>query len=393
MYPSGEVLIDVTRLVGRLLAGRIPTGVDRVSLEYIRHFYNNAQAIVRYKSRWIELSSVDSHSVFNALLGNTKPSKWLIRLLITRAWWLNFIPRHRKPRFFFEIGHHGLEQPDYLKQLTKLALRPLFFVHDLIPIIHPEYCIAGEDKKHCAKMNTVLKLGQGVVVNSKATLADLTAYAHQTQQNMPPIIVARLAAAIIPKPNELPLVVGQYFVILGTIEPRKNHLMLLQVWLRLIEKLGSSAPKLIIIGQRGWECENVVDLLDRSKVLHEFVIERPACSDADLATYLYHANALLFPSFIEGYGLPLVEALALGTPVIASNLDVFHEISGEIPEYLDPLDGLAWLEKIEAYMLPNNIERLAQLDRIKTFKPPTWAEHFATVDQHLHHISMSTPRQ
>lgn len=68
--------------------------------------------------------------------------------------------------------------------------------------------------------------------------------------------------------------IEHYFVVLGTIEPRKNHLLLLQVWRQLIEELGLAAPRLVIIGQRGWECEQVVDLLDRCEVLRGVVLEK-----------------------------------------------------------------------------------------------------------------------
>jgi glycosyltransferase involved in cell wall biosynthesis len=78
--------------------------------------------------------------------------------------------------------------------------------------------------------------------------------------------------------------------------------------------------------------------------------------------------------------MPLVEALALGVPVIASDLAVFREIAGDIPEYIDPLDGVRWAEQVMAYAQPDSRERAAQLQRIEHFKTPTWGEHFVKVD-------------
>ena len=174
-----------------------------------------------------------------------------------------------------------------------------------------------------------------------------------------------------------------YFVILSTIEPRKNHMMLLQVWRKLIEKLGDAAPRLVVIGQRGWECENVVNILERCTVLKGFVIELNNCSDQDVVNYLHHSQALLFPSFAEGYGMPLIEALALGVPVIASDLPVFKEIVADIPDYVDPLDAKRWGELIAEYTLNNSVCRTAQLSRMKKFTSPGWADHFAQVDAML----------
>ncbi len=170
---------------------------------------------------------------------------------------------------------------------------------------------------------------------------------------------------------------------LGTIEPRKNHLIILHLWRQLIESLGDDAPRLVIIGQRGWECENVVDLLDRCDALRGIVIEEPRCSDTQLSTWLHHAQALLFPSFAEGYGMPLVEALSVGLPVIANDLPAFREIAADIPEYVDALDGVRWKELVLAYADSNHPQRIAQLERLKHFIVPSWQSHFDQVESLL----------
>jgi glycosyltransferase involved in cell wall biosynthesis len=211
-------------------------------------------------------------------------------------------------------------------------------------------------------------------------LDELGRYAELTGKSMPPSVVAPLAPPELPAPSADRPLDPPYFVMLGTIEPRKNHWLLLQIWRRLIERTGERTPRLVIIGQRGWECENVVDLLERCEPLRGMVTELPACSDADLATWLHHACALLFPSFAEGYGMPLVEALSRGVPVIASDLPVFREIAGDVPDYLDPLDGKGWMARIEAFADPASPARGAQLKRLADFSAPTWSAHFQVVE-------------
>ncbi len=102
-------------------------------------------------------------------------------------------------------------------------------------------------------------------------------------------------------------------------------------------------------GRRGWENEQVVDMLERSRDIRDHIVECADLPDAALKSLMAGARALLFPSFVEGFGLPLAEAMAARLPVVASNIGVFRELAGIGPDYLDPLDGLGWLQAVEDY--------------------------------------------
>lgn len=386
-----EILIDVTRLLGRFMKGRLPTGVDRVGLAYVQHYGPRARAVVRLAGRSFVFSKAESGRLFQWLL--VPNGRLNVATLIARGLLLGWNKQRVAGCFLFNTGHSGLELVAYPSMLREQRVKPLFVVHDLIPITHPEYCRAGERERHIARMNNVLSLASGVIANSQATLNELASFADSTGQRMPPSVAALLAPGMPGiSPGNRPMA-PPYFVILGTIEPRKNHWLLLHLWRGLVERLGEEAPRLVVIGQRGWECENVVDMLERCERLKGFVIEKSGCPDAELVTYLCHAQALLFPSFAEGYGIPLVEALALGVPVIASDLAVFREVAGEIPEYIDPLDGKRWSELIMEYTKPDSWLRAAQLGRIGGFKAPTWADHFVKVDALLDRLSKSVDHE
>ncbi len=374
-----EILLDVTRLLRRFIQRRLPTGIDRVSLAYVQHFGDSARAVVTIGRYSVVFSRSGSLKLFESLLNNTADLTLLFSQLLHRDGFALLWGRKYGGVFLCNTGHQGLECTSHLVFLQTLGVKSLVLVHDLIPLSHPEYCRPGEMEKHQSRINNVLRFASGVITNSQATLEALLLYADKTGQSTPPFIVAPLAAAKLPAPSIISPLPAPYFLVLGTIEPRKNHWLLLHIWRRLIERSGVSAPKLVIIGQRGWECENVFDLLERGEAIRDFVIELHSCSDTDLSTYLFHAQSLLFPSFAEGYGLPLMEALTFGIPVIASDLPVFREIAGDIPEYLDPLDSMGWLATIEAYSLPNHPQRTAQENRRRDFNPPTWAGHFQLV--------------
>jgi glycosyltransferase involved in cell wall biosynthesis len=371
------MLFDVTRLAARLLEGKRPTGVDRVSLAYIRHFRQDAQALVRHWGRWVCPGERGSQLIFAALLGEAAHPARMIRKAVAMGHVLgSSVPRDA---LLFNTGHSGLDDPGYAAAVERFSLRPVYFVHDLIPVTHPEYCREGEACRHEQRLRTMLTTGSGLIVNSAATGAELHHYGKAVGLPVPPLVVAPLGTVALPAPQLSPPRQQPYFVMLGTIEPRKNHLMMLHLWRQMIEAQAPNIPGLVIIGQRGWECEQVLDLLERSPGLKGKVIEHGGCDDAELSTWLHHAQALLFPSFVEGYGMPLAEALAHGVPVIASDLPVFREIAGDIPDYLDPLDGPDWRRLVLDYAQPGSPLRAAQIARMEGYAAPSWEQHFARV--------------
>ena len=91
------------------------------------------------------------------------------------------------------------------------------------------------------------------------------------------------------------------------------------------------------------------------------------------------------PSFAEGFGLPVIEALQLGTPVIASDLPVFREIAGDIPRYENATDVGAWEEAVRQ-MMKDDREVKRQRSLMQNYRAPTWETHFAVVEPWLEEL-------
>jgi glycosyltransferase involved in cell wall biosynthesis len=292
-------------------------------------------------------------------------------------------------RPYLNVGHTGLNDPAFRKWIARLNVAPIYMVHDLIPITHPEYARPGEAERHAQRMATVLATAAGIIGNSNATLESLKSWGGVHQMPSPPtraiwLGTASLKAGTVQQPAE-----RAYFVTLGTIEGRKNHLLLLNLWRDWAEGGRTAIPKLVIVGQRGWAAEQTFAMLDRCPGLKLHVVELPDCDDATLASLIGNARALLFPSFVEGYGMPLAEALAAGIPVIASDLPVFREIAGSIPTYCDPLDGLSWREAIMAYIPIDSAIRANQCAAISNYSAPTWTVHFKKLDLWLVELKLT----
>lgn len=371
----------MTRLVARFRLQLQPTGVDRVALAYVQHFATDAYAVLSEGCFNAVLNQQASKELFDILLSQRSAGLPRLNWLVLKARWWRWTGAWMRYEHavLINVNHTGLEHRHYGLPLRLMGARLLVMVHDLIPLRFPEYARPGDAHRHQKRIQHLLKFNAGVIANSIDTQNALERFVQSQGLSMPSTVVAPLGIERHVVAQNKPKL-GDYFVMLGTIEPRKNHWMMLQIWRRLVETLGDQAPKLVIVGRRGWECENVVDLLERCATIREHVIEYPQCDDAELGALLKHSRALLFPTLVEGFGLPIAEALLLGVPVIASDLGVFREFAHEVPEYLDPLDTMAWLNAVDDYTQSAHPRREAQLVRMQTLVLPSWDAHFAKVD-------------
>jgi glycosyltransferase involved in cell wall biosynthesis len=299
------------------------------------------------------------------------------------------LKRHRDPPIYVVVSHHHLSRDRRVERIRRdFGARLVGFLHDLIPVDYPEYVEPGMERSHRRMLRTITRHFDAVIVNSQTTAEYYRRYLRETGGGAaaPRIHVALPGVSAFPAPGAgirlRPPDPVPYFIIIGTIEPKKNHLLLLNLWTRLATTL-AQPPRLLVIGARGWENEQAVDMLERSRRLHGLVEEHSCLGDAAIGSLLQHARAVLLPSFTEGFGLPLAEALASGIPVICSDIPAFREIGHDVPEFLDPLDIYAWRDAVIDYCAAGSARRAAQLQRLAGWPPLGWDRHFRIVDEVL----------
>ncbi len=420
---------DVTRLASRVFS-RTPNGIDRINSAFARHFLDRdcldrstmmmtilgprliapaagTDAVDGIFAHWGEDESPDADESYRQILswiaGQTPRFKGSERVARGRTGQVSavarWVGRHgfpigRSPAAALPVGARYLNvsqfplwTPGYFNWLKQRPdLKGVFFIHDLLPIETPEYFRKGEYGRHLRRLVNLADFGAAAIVTTEVVKEALERHLASIGRTDFPILVAPIPAAPIFSERAATasdLAETPYFVACGTIEPRKNHLLLLQVWRELVRRDGAAAPKLVLIGARGWENENVVDLLERCRAIGNHVIEASGLSTPSFKALLDGACALLMPSFAEGYGLPVAEALAAGTPVIASDIPAFREAAGGQILSISPIDGEKWLETIRAFAAPQSSVRKAALARQNLWRATNWNSYFTTMEEFL----------
>ncbi|MEQ1710898.1 MAG: glycosyltransferase family 1 protein [Hyphomicrobium sp.] len=424
--PLAPIIFDMTRLVTRL--GRLtPNGIDRVDLAYARYLSSCPLDVLvavmgpdgkaRLASRHALVAVVDAISHAWDEVGDAPSSSPLGG--VPRAQGTHSKPgRERTPRrttgsaeftrlaagwfrlqrtgalvgqnglwpgkslatgapqgaVYLNVSQFPIWRPGYLAALDRRPdVRCYFLLHDLLPIRYPEFFRPFEVQRHVGRLQTIAKHASGIIVSSELNRRDLMVYFRERQVRPREVIVAplsieaafridrRVAAGVVEGTPIVP-----YFVCVGTIEPRKNHLLLLHVWRELVARLGAQAPDLVLVGGKGWLYENVFDMLERCPSIMGRVRLVSDLSTPSLVTLLHGAEALLMPTFAEGYGLPVAEAVQSGVPVIASDIEAFREADAPGLRRIDPTDGLGWVRAIIEHM---HGEQAACLD-VEQTQPP-----------------------
>jgi len=390
-----QAILDISRLISRVRYST-PSGVDRVEMAYARgleRLYGNSLsfAAVHPTGLYGRIRNETALAYLDELemrweKGCDQPKQ---RSIISVLPWMAQLMPKRPPAakasqrpVYVQVSPHHLTNTRKVRHILGIEQsRFLCMVHDLIPIEFPEYARPSGLALHRLRMQTLADHADAVIVNSATTGRSFQPWIDRSGRDIPWHVALLGTEPIAPIPKHRTDDDRPYFVCLGTIEPRKNHLLLLNLWRNFAQTLpAAQIPRLIIIGKRGWENEQVLDMLDRCPGLEKHVEEISGCSDRKLAGLLRGADSLLMPSFAEGFGMPVAEALSVGVPVICSDIPAHHEVGGIVPDYVDPLDGDRWKSLILDYA--NHGEACtAQHQRLPHWHAPTWAEHMKIVSQ------------
>lgn len=311
---------------------------------------------------------------------------------------LNFV-KLREEDIYFLIGSWWLPLYNFIASAEMRQNRSMFvvFVHDVLPITHHQLFL--NHKQFYDRFFEIIKCANLVITSSSTTLMEIRSLLER--QHKYQLLIEKYFACCplgfdfsrfdsqnIIRSDVLEIFANSSpYITVGTVEPRKNHAFLLDVFERLwsVDK----NIRLCIIGRYGWKAEEVAVKIKLHPAYGKSLFWLQDLSDRELRYCYTQARAMIYPSVAEGFGLPLVEALSLGCDVFATDIPVFREIGGNHCYYFCPGDLDELVKTIENYEVTG---KMPGVDNSIPFSWVSWRESvqdiFLTIKSQ-HELSMN----
>lgn len=266
----------------------------------------------------------------------------------------------------------------YLPPFNKNKVKYLAIVHDLIPLYMPEL-FTKEHKLRFRIFTDICKhQAHEVVAVSEATKRDVMKYMKIDEKHIH-VVYEAANSTFTTERNEESIketmerynIDSKYVLCLSTVEPRKNMLRTIKAYEQCILK--NNLPyKLVIVGGSGWNNGEIYDYVQQSEDLKKHVIFTGYVSNQDVANIYSNASLFIYASLCEGFGLPILEAMQCGIPVITSNISSMPEVAGDACELIDPYNMEQLQESITKILSDPNLQKRMVEKGIRQAKKFSW---------------------
>jgi glycosyltransferase involved in cell wall biosynthesis len=279
------------------------------------------------------------------------------------------------------------------------GIRFLAVIYDVIPVTHGHWCEPRLRESFRHWLVDTVRNADRVLSISEHTRRELIAFAAGARSSLAPVEVLRLGTGFRRRSSSGPApgkpaarLPARFVLYVSTLEPRKNHALLLRVWQRLLAGHGAGAvPDLVFAGRFGGPVEALMRDLAATRHLDGKVRIVSSLSDDGLDEAYRRCLLTVYPSLVEGWGLPLAESLSHGKLCVASDRTSLPEVAGDLVDYFDPEDEDATLARIERAIFDDAYRRAREARIAAEYRADSWEDCARTLMHHSELLMRSGP--
>jgi len=257
---------------------------------------------------------------------------------------------------------------------TKSRCRVVTMIHDLSPLIYPETFPENFPERFKKCIDTQVRTSELLIMYSDSTINDFNKFYPQMDNRK----IKKIKIGDVVETSEPFLSAKnpdiEYILFVSTLQPRKNHAILIWVWRKLIEHYGEACPVLKLVGKNGYGVDDFVYAVKKNPKLREKIIIKGQVSDEDLNILYRDCLFTIYPSLYEGWGLPIAESLSRGRLCLVAKNSSMVEIADDMVEYIDPLDSGDIYRKIKKFIDNRNLIKEREKYISENYKPTKWVE-------------------
>jgi glycosyltransferase involved in cell wall biosynthesis len=391
--------IDCSDVIHFALAGnRTVTGIQRVVINLYREFdaAGEAPGLVCNGPNGlaiVEVSRSGAVALFDALIsGKASPREIRSLAMATTAQAKPWEPVAADTLLL--PGAFWIHDPTILIDIqNRPGLRIVPFVHDVLIWRHPEFFPMADRPIFLQAFLHLAAISSAILTSSRYVAEEVRACCEAHSIASPPVLPIGMANASLSAPPQATpellerLADRPFALCVGTIEIRKNHKLLLDVWDRLYARHGEATPVLVFAGKRGWMVDGLfAEIADRPWCATHLLLTG-SLDEAALAWLYTQCRFTLYPSQAEGWGLPIGESLAAGVPCAAAGATALPEAGGEFVAYFDPTSVTSATHAVERLL--DDAERDRWQARIRAqFQPLGWDQWTRTCGDALARVTL-----
>lgn len=251
-------------------------------------------------------------------------------------------------------------------------------IHDVFSLLEGDYMEADFREMKTKRYADICRRAHKIIADSHCTKKDIIEH-FNCREDLIDVIPLGVSSSFVPQSKDSIKkatnsigIEGDYILYVGIINKRKNVARIIETF-NLIKKTIHSPLSLVLIGRQVYGAEEALALIDASPFIDNII--RISSVSLDILTALYSgARFVLFPSLYEGFGLPILESMACGTPVVTSNVSSLPEVAQDAAILIDPIDVEGIAEAGLSLLQDNNLHAEYRKRGLKHVKKFTWAQ-------------------